>query len=69
MAVAGLRGVECDTGDTDDSPTMELVRITRGRGCRVITTTGGLLMAVPVNTARPECLAWRRDQSYPGESE
>ena len=52
MAVAGLRGVECDTGDTDDSLTMELVRITRGRGCRVITTTGGLLMALGVNTLR-----------------
>ena len=63
MAVAGLRGVECDTGDTDDSLTMELVRITRGRGCRVITTTGGLLMAVPVNThtPRPDLSAWPGD--------
>ena len=58
MAVAGLRGVECDTGDTDDSLTMELVRITRGRGCRVITTTGGLLMAVLVNT---DLSAWPGD--------
>ena len=57
MAVAVLRGVECDTGDTDDSLTMELVRITRGRGCRVITNTGGLLMALPVNTD----LAWPGD--------
>ena len=70
MAVAGLRGVECDTGDTDDSLTMELVRITWGRGGRVITTTGGLLMAMAQSThpdTRP--VAWRRDQSYPGESE
>lgn len=58
MAVAGLRGVECDTGDTDDSLTMELVRITRGRGCRVITNTGGLLMAVLVNT---DLSAWPAD--------
>ena len=54
MAVAGLRGVECDTGDTDDSLTMELVRITRGRGCRVITTTGGLLMAHSQHTQTPD---------------
>ena len=60
MAVAGLRGVECDTGDTDDSLTMELVRITRGRGRRVITTTGGLLMAESQSThlapRHPVCL-------------